>query len=183
MTNLHTHENHLHLSEPRWFAIYTPYKREKHVNQLLVRKGIDAYVPLQTLTRRYTRKIKQVELPLFNRYVFVKIVKGDYVKVLETEGVIQFVKIGGNLLSIPEEEISLIKRVIGESIPLNCTKPSYEVGDRVEIIAGNLTGIEGTLVKEEGKTQMLVDLHYLGYSLRIHIDQSLLRMKDRSLVH
>lgn len=172
-----TPENHLHLSEYRWFAISTPYKREKYVQRLLTRKGIVAYVPLQTVTRRYSRKIKHVDLPLFNRYVFVKIIKDDYVKVLETEQVTGFVKIGNNLLAIPEAEIALIKRILGEVKQLTSEPIRYRSGDEVEIISGNLTGIEGTLVKVEGKSLVLVDLQYLGYSLSMHIDPKLLRKK------
>ncbi len=177
MTNF-TNENHLHVTEPRWFAIYTPYKREKYVQNLLKRKGITCYLPVQIITRRYLRKIREVELPLFSRYVFVKIVKNDYIKVLETEQVLHFVRIGKNLLSIQEEEINLIKRILGESIPISASVISYEKGDRVEITSGNLTGIEGTLVHTNGKTNVLVDLHYMGYTLNIQIDRSLLKKKE-----
>lgn len=173
-----THENHLHPSEPKWFAICTRYKREKYVCRLLNRKGIISYLPIQKVTRKYTRKIKHVELPLMNCYVFVQIVKSEYVKVLETEQVMQFVRIGKNLLSIPEKEIDLIRRILGESISVTAEKTTYREGDKVEIASGNLAGVEGTLIRVEGKSQVLVDLQFLGYTLSMHIDPSLLIKKN-----
>ena len=87
-----TYENHLHETEPRWFAVYTRYKREKLVAQQLRDKGIEVYLPLQHFTRRYTRKIKKVEMPLISCYVFARITKKEYVPVLETPDVVQFVR-------------------------------------------------------------------------------------------
>ena len=180
MTKLLTHENHLDPNQAKWFAVCTPYKREKYICNLLTRKGITSYLPIQKVTRQYTRKIKTLELPLINCYVFVHITKADYVKVLETEQVSHFLRIGKNLLSIPDEEISLIRRILGESLPISAKKTTYHEGEQVEIIAGNLTGIEGTLIKIEGKNRVIVDLKYLGYSLNMHIDPSLLRKKYTS---
>ncbi len=169
------YENHLSDKEARWFAVYTSYKREKIALRQLQRKGIVAYVPIQKLTRRYSRKIKHVELPLISGYVFVKITKKEYVRVLETEYVIKFISFSKNLLSIPEEEIGLMKMVLGEGLEVNAEKTQFYEGDLVEIAAGNLTGLKGKLVSLEGKNQVLIDLAYLGYTLQINIDPSLLR--------
>ncbi len=176
MFNNTTHyENHLDSKTARWFAIYTPYKREKLVCRQLQKKGITAYLPIQELIRRYTRKIRKVELPLISCYVFVKITKAEYVKVLETEQVMGFVKFSGNLIAIPDEEIELMKRILGEGIAVNAEKQSYKEGDRVEVISGNLFGTRGKLCSIQGKKQFLVDLEFLGYTLQINIDPSLLR--------
>lgn len=71
------HENHLHPIESRWFAVYTRSKSEKVVKRLLDQKNIENYLPLQKVTRRYTRKIKSYEIPLISCYIFVKIAKNN----------------------------------------------------------------------------------------------------------
>ncbi|MDF1868647.1 MAG: UpxY family transcription antiterminator [Saprospiraceae bacterium] len=162
--------------EPRWFAIYTNYKREKLVQSMLDQKGIHAYVPLQKVTRRYTRKIKTLELPLINCYVFVKITNKEYVPVLETEHVLKFIRFSKNLISIPEAEIEIIKRVVGEGIEVEIEQGNrYKEGDEVEIVAGNLLGLKGRLISINGKKQMLVELENMGYSLRMEVEPSLLK--------
>ena len=173
--NDNTPENHLDPAEARWFAIYTPYKREKLVCRQLQKKGVTAYLPVQRLVRRYTRKMRTVELPLISCYVFVKIIKPDYIKVLETEQVMGFVKFSGNLIAIPEAEMELMKRILGEGIEVNVEKQAFHQGDMVEVISGNLLGLRGKLCSIQGKKQMLVDLEFLGYTLQMTIDPVLLR--------
>ncbi len=171
------HEIHLDSKEARWFAVYTKYKREKLVRQMLERKGIEVYLPINKVTRRWTRKVKKVELPLISCYVFVKILKSEYIKVLETENVLSFVRFSKNLLSIPEKEIELMKRITGEIEGVEVTTSMLNIGDDVEIIAGNLTGLKGKLIKTEGNKKFVVELISIGYSLQMEIDPKLLRKK------
>ncbi len=169
------YENHLHEIEPRWFAVYTKYKNEKFTIKLLHEKGILAYVPLQEKIRVYTRKRKRVRLPLFPGYIFVKIIKDEYVSVLETEGVVKFIHFSKNLIAIPENEIDLIKRILGEKIEIEVEQGIWNIGDEVEIIAGNLTGLKGRLIERKGKNNFLVVLERFGYSLCMDIDMNVLR--------
>jgi transcription antitermination factor NusG len=168
-------ENHLDELEARWFAIYTPYKREKTVQARLDKQGITTYLPLLHLTRYYTRKSKQVAMPLFNCYLFVKITKKEYIRVLETPDVLRFVRFSRNLISIPQQEIDLVRRVVGEGLEITVESLGLNAGDSVEIIGGNLTGVRGKLIKKEGKERFLVELHTLGMGLEMQIDQRLLR--------
>ncbi len=171
--------NHLHETEPRWFAVYTRFKSEKVVKRLLEKKGIETYLPLQRKTRRYTRKIKQVDLPLITCYVFVRIIRKEYLTVLQTENVVKFLRLSSDLVSIPESEINLMKRVVGESFPITAEPTTFGIGDYVEVIAGNLTGLKGRLLSRQGKNAFLVDLETIGYSLQIGIDTNLLSRLER----
>ena len=154
--------------------MYTQYKREKLVTKSLTKQGITAYLPLRKFTRHYTRKTKRVELPLISCYVFVKIVKSEYIRVLQTEYVLAFVKFSKNLISIPEAEIELMRRVIGESDLLDVQKNIYNIGDKVEIVGGELTGLKGTLTEVDGKKRMIIALENLGYALHIQVAPELL---------
>ncbi len=169
------YESHLHAAEARWFAVYTRFKSEKVVKRLLDNKKIENYLPLQTVTRRYTRKIKHHDIPLISCYIFVKITKEEYVPVLETENVVKFIRFAKNLLSIPEAEINILKRVVGEGAEVEAEPGLFKEGDEVEIIGGKLTGLRGRLVERQGKKQMVVELETVGYSLKMNVDASLLR--------
>ncbi len=149
------------VEEAQWFAIYTRYKSEKLVTRNLRQKGIEAYIPIQTLVRRYTRKVKRVELPLISCYVFVKITPKEEVKVLETDNVLNFIKFAGEAVAIPESEISILKRVVGEEVSVEATpglQAKLEQGDWVEINSGNLIGLKGQLTKVENKNKLVVQL-------------------------
>ncbi len=173
------HESHLDELEPRWFAIRTRYKSEKLAYKQLVSRQIDAYLPIRHLIRRYGRKKREVDLPLINNFVFVKIVKKDYLTVLQTEYVNGFLKLGHNLLSIPEEQIELIRRLLGENIDLEVVEnKGLEKGDWVEVTSGPLLGMRGKLVQVKGKEKVLVELINSGYSLEISIDNQLIKRVD-----
>ncbi len=177
MSTTDKYENHLHATDQRWFAVYTSYKREKVVRKMLASKGIDVYLPIQKVTRRYVRKVKHLELPLINCYIFVKITKAGYIKVLETEHVLKFIRFSNNLLSIPEAEIQLMKRIIGEEVDFTVEQATFVQGEKVEVIGGALTGLEGTLISEAGQQRFLVELTNIGVRFQMEIDPSLLRLK------
>ena len=170
------HINQLHESEKKWFAVYTLYKREKRVLSALQQKGIDAYLPLLKLTRHYTRKVKKVELPLINCYLFVKIVKEEYLRVLETEEVVSFLKIGKNLISIPEQEINIMKKVVGEQIDIEVQPGLVQKGASVEVIGGQLTGLKGKLHEIKNEKNFSIELERMGYSIFMEIDPKYLKV-------
>ena len=163
--------NQLHGTELRWFAVNTRSKSEKFVQRMLTKKGIHAWLPVQKLLRRYTRSTRWVEKPLINSYVFVKIVKDQYVPVLETENVAGFVKFSKELVAIPEAEIDLLKRItLEDGLDVEAVPGVLAEGDPVEIAAGNLMGLKGRIVKSEGKRKFQVELQYLFHSLLITVD-------------
>ena len=165
----------MHPTDPKWFAVNTRSKSEKVVKRLLDNKEIENYLPLQKVTRRYTRKIKTYEIPLISCYIFVRIIKGQYIRVLETENVVRFIRFSKNLIAIPDEEMDLMKLVVGEGENVEVELGTFEEGDNVEIVGGRLTGIKGKLIEKQGKKQMVVELDNVGYSLKMNIDISLLR--------
>ena len=175
--------NQLDESEPRWFAIYTNFKREKLVAGLLANKGIEAYVPLQHLTRRYTRKIRQVALPLINCYVFVKIIKPQYVPVLQTQDVLRFIKFSQDLLAIPDTEMDILRRIAGDAnVGVTVVEGVFSKGDMVEVASGNLAGVKGRLIEERGEKAFVVELQHIGLGLRVEIPVTqLVRVTEREV--
>jgi transcription antitermination factor NusG len=174
-TRLSANHCHLHESEARWFAVFTPYKREKTAVTALRRKGIECYVPLIEKKRRYTRKIVTFNVPLINNYIFVRICQNEYVSVLQARDVSHFLKFDGQLIAVPDDEINLLKRIVGETTQVFGREHRPLVGQEVEILNGKLTGIRGVIVKQKGKNQVLVDLDTLGWSLQLEVDPKYLR--------
>lgn len=167
--------NHLHPSEQRWFAVRTRSKSEKLVQRMLEKKGVTAWLPLQKIMRRYTRSTRLTERPLLNAYVFVKIVTAQYVSVLETEHVAGFVRFSKDLLSVPQWEIDVLKRItLEEGLEVEVVPGGLTEGDWVEIAAGNLMGLRGRVVKVEGKRKFQIELQHLFHSLLITVDAAFL---------
>jgi len=170
------------MGDKNWFAVYTRYKSEKWVAETLGKKGIEAYTPLRSRTKKYQRKIKTYHYPLINNYTFVHIVENDKRKVLETNHVIGFLKIGGRCIPIPEKEIQTLKRVVGENIEIDILPNTKHVGENVEIVMGSLTGMKGTLVSIKNKKEFIVQLQQLGYTLKIGVEPKCLRVLSQMIV-
>lgn len=172
-------ENHLDEDESKWFAVYTRSKSEKKLCKGLEKKKIEAYVPLLEKTRIYGRKKRVVSLPLINCYVFVKIVKSQYISVLEMQEVISFVRFSQNLVSIPEKEIKLLQKIVGNAQDIELEGRPLTPGRAVEIIAGALTGIKGTLLSQKNKNEFIVELEHIGINLRMSVPKENLQRVRR----
>ena len=165
--------NDLDYKVPKWFAVYTKYKCEKYVAKRLQKKLIEVYLPLLDKTKVYTSKTKKYKVPLISCFVFVKITKAEYVKVLETEYVLSFLKQRRDLISIPNDEINLLRRLVGEyETSLWTEKVDWAIGQKLEVIAGQLTGLKGVLVEKSNKSEFIVELKNIGIHLRVHINKA-----------
>ncbi len=165
----------------KWYAVKTRYKCEKQVQKHLELKGVNSYLPLLNRTKRYQRKVKNYQVPLINCFVFVQIDLKDKVDVLTNYNVVDFLRIGNEILPVSDDEIMTMKRVVGELDEVMVGHWEWSEGDRVEVVAGSLTGLHGTLVTRSGKHELIVRLETMGCQLRMNIDESLLRKLPQSL--
>lgn len=159
----------------QWFAIYTKYKCEKFVREQLMTRGIEVYVPVLRVKRQYVRKVKTYEIPLINCYAFVHITKNEYRQILQTPYVFGFVKTGDRIVPIPEREISLMMRVVGEKTNIRFEPSEWNPGDKVEVIGGNLTGLRGVLLNRKGKSEFVVELQTIGFQMHMQIEEQFLQ--------
>lgn len=174
MANLNKAINQLHETEPKWFAVYVAFRKEKFVKELLIKKGIEVYLPIQNIVRKYESKVKKLKTPLINCYIFVRIIRNDYVRVLETEHVIKFIKIGRDLIAIPDTEIEVMQHILGVGVKVKLDQTCVYEGDEVLVKEGSLMGLRGKLIKFHGKEGVVVELSTIGYTLQIEINKSLL---------
>ena len=165
------------LESKRWYAVFTKYKCEKYVRDQLKAKEIEVYVPLIKETKRYKTKIRKVEKPLISSYVFVRIDRVNYVKVLEVQYVKGFLKIAKELIPIPEREIEIMKRVVGEKVS-KVGKKGLSIGQKVEILSGSMTGMKGLVVEVKGKKNFVVSLETIGFEINLEVDPKLLHIVD-----
>lgn len=169
--------------EAQWFAVYTKFKAEKWVMDRLQAKGIEAYTPLISQVRRYSKKIATHYYPIISCYVFVKITPREKLAVLQTEHTFGFVKFRNKDIPIPDQEILMLKKITGEKVELEMIVGQQHIGREVQIVAGNLTGIKGKLIDILGKKEFVVELDAIGCQLKINIDPELLMTTDQLIAH
>ena len=105
--------------EHSWFAVQTKARHEKRVAAELEEKGVVAFLPLYSEVHQWSDRKRQVELPLFSTYVFVRIdgEQSSRIKVLQTNSVFRFVGVRGMGSPIPDEQIETLQTIIREKVP------------------------------------------------------------------
>lgn len=143
-----------------WFALYTRSRFEKQVNRLLQQQGFDTFLPLMATTRKWSDRVKKIEVPLFNSYVFVVHKASDhksFLRIVETPGVVRFVSFEGKPVQIPERQIESLKKLSTEGYEMEPAERPIPEGTQVEIKRGPLKGVKGTVVRSpEGTKQLLI---------------------------
>jgi len=149
--------------EKNWYALYTKPRWEKKIDAALIKKNIESWCPLQKIERQWSDRKKIVEEPLFKSYIFVHINLHEKVKVLQTDGILNFVYYLGKPAIIREEEINLIKQYLLEKdVKISLiSKEGYAESTRIRVNHGVFMGKEGTVLKN-AKKKIFVKLESLG---------------------
>lgn len=155
----------------KWYAVYTRSRTEKKAFEALESNDIQAYIPLYKTLRQWSDRKKMVTLPLIPSYVFVQILQHEQPKVLETDGVVAFIKFEGKPVAIPDNQIKSIQRLIASGAEINAITDTVQKGDLVRIGSGPLTGTEGEVIELSGKRKFVLRID-IGYTLIVNIQDA-----------
>lgn len=157
--------------ESKWYAVYTKPRWEKKVADLLTRKQIENYCPLNKVQRQWSDRKKIVMEPLFQSYVFVRVTSDMSAEVRDTNGVLNFVYWLRKPAVIRDEEIDQIKRLMNEFPSVKVEKAAVNLNDRVRVMGGPLMLREGNVLEVKNKTVKVL-LPSLGYMLVAEIEKA-----------
>lgn len=145
--------------EARWFAISVGNRKEKYVARQFERSGIEYFLPLRDKAFHYRSKTGVRRLPLLPGYLFVKIITKQAARVLRTNFVFGFVKIGHERRRVTAREIDLLRKisvddtlewVVEEKLTLMAK------GTPVEIRRGPLSGVKGEFIHQRSKNTFII---------------------------
>jgi transcription termination/antitermination protein NusG len=160
---------------PPWYALTVKPQHERAVSEQLCAKTLESYLPLYTSRRRWSDRVKTLELPLFRGYVFCRFHFEDRLKILSIPGVVSIVGFGGIPCAVREEEIELIKTLVGSGLQI-MPWPVMRVGDRVRVCEGPLCELEGILAREKGICRVVVNLEMFQRAVAVEIDRNFLQL-------
>jgi transcriptional antiterminator RfaH len=152
-----------------WHVVYTKPRWEKKVQNLLVQKGIESFLPLYTTLRQWSDRKKKVELPLFNSYLFVKITSKEYFEVLNTSGIVKYIYFEGKAAVIRENQIEGIRQLIDSEVKFEIVDHLLPIGTRVIIKKGPLMGLNGEIVEYKGSLRTCIRIDQINRSILINV--------------
>jgi transcription elongation factor/antiterminator RfaH len=158
-------------AEKKWFALYTRPRHEKRVVEEVHEKGIESYLPLISVLKQWSDRKKWVDEPLFRGYVFIRGDALDRYHSIQTRGVVRMVQFQGKPAMVRDEEIDRIRRILREGEYVEACD-TMAVGDRVSIMHGPLTGIQGKLIEIQGSHRLVVTVPSINQALRFSVRRS-----------
>jgi transcription antitermination factor NusG len=153
-----------------WYALRVRPRFEKAVATTLLTKGYEGFLPLYRHRSRWSDRIKEVLLPLFPGYLFCRLDINHRLPVLVTPGVIQLVGIAKTPYPVDEAEISTLQSIVLSSLQVE-PRSYLNIGTRIRIELGPLSGVEGILTGKKGKRKLAVSVSLLQRSVEVEIDE------------
>lgn len=155
--------------EKKWYVVYTKSRCEKKVADLLTRKGIENYCPLNRVQKQWSDRKKIILAPLFTSYVFVRILPIEQSSICHTDGILNFVFWLNKPAIIRNEEIDIIKQFLNDHSYVRLEKVSININDVVRVVAGPFMEQEGKVVSFKNKSVKIM-LPSLGYLMYVEIE-------------
>jgi transcription antitermination factor NusG len=112
---------------------------------------------------------KEVEVPLFSGYCFVRLNSDQKMPALKTVGVVDIVGGGQRPEPIPDEEITAIQTLMASVLPYD-PHPYLQEGMKVEVIRGPLQGLQGILLRKDKRHRLILGVRIIQQAAAVEID-------------
>ena len=154
---------------PSWYALCTRHQHEKTVAQSLSGKGFEVFLPLYRTLHRWKDRTKQLSLPLFPGYIFLRAGLDRHIQVLTTPGVFHFVSTADHAIPIGQTEIDSVRQLTdgGSNVEPH---PFLRAGDWVRVRTGPLAELEGILTHWKGAFRLVLSVQLLQQSAAVEVD-------------
>lgn len=148
-----------------WFVLYTRSNCEKKVSELLTRRGIENYCPLNKVYRQWSDRKKIIDMPLFSSYVFVHVFEKDLLGLKSiTSNIVNLVYWLGKPAVVKDQEIDNIKFFLNEYGNVKLEKRNVDINEEVIITRGSFYNQQG-IIRTVKNNSVVVSLPSLGYSM------------------
>ena len=157
-----------------WWLIYTKSRQEKQLMRHLRKLDLPHYAPQIAHRRRSpSGRIRTTYAPLFNNYVFVcgdeearyqAVCTGCVQKATPISDVPEFVA-----------DLRQVRNLINLGVPLT-VESRLEAGQHVRVRSGAFAGYEGTILRREQETRLLVSVHFMEQGVSVKLEDCQLEL-------
>jgi len=153
-------------TDKRWFVAYVMPSMEKKAAEDLSRMGIECYLPIQKVRRKWSDRIKVVDQLLIPRLIFIRTTQADRMKPMQDcRYLYRYMSNGGpfNPVIVPDAQMETFMNMVeyGQGT-VRLHDVNLAPGDKVRAISGPLKGGEFEIVKVGDGRAMAVRLDSIG---------------------
>ncbi len=155
-------------------VLYTKPRAEKRAFEILDQKGFFVYLPCSTILKQWSDRKKKVTEPLFKSYLFIYCPQDMIDIAAREDNIVGIVKFERQPAVVRDEEMAVIRRVEQGEPDVEVEHGSLSVGQKVQITAGGLKGLTGTLTEIRGARKVAIKIESLGVNLLIspgHVEE------------
>src|SRR5215467_10231185 len=156
-----------------WYALYTHSHCEQLVYEQLAAKGFHLLLPKIQVWSQRAGVRHHIEVPMFPGYLFLHslVDSATYIEIRKARGLVRILGQGWDRLAVvPEEEIYAIGAVLRSRFPIH-PHPYLREGQRVRVIRGLLSGVEGIFVGDKAnKGRLVLSVDLLQQSVAVEVD-------------
>ena len=165
-----------------WRVAYVRSRQEKELARLFLGQGVPFYLPLQEKQVRRAGRRFVSYLPLFPGYVFFR---GPRVPRDEATGrpALRWDALVVSLLEVSDQprlaaELRNLWRLQESGAALTAV-PYLGPGDAVEVVEGPFRGLGGTVLREKGRSHLVVSVTFLRQSVAAELErEALVRVRS-----
>jgi transcription antitermination factor NusG len=166
-----------------WYALQVRSRKENFVASQIMGRGFEYLLPTYKSIRQWSDRKKELDQPLFPGYLFCRFDFQERRPLITIPGVIQVVGNGREAIPVSDGEINALRLAVTSGMPKQ-PWPYLEVGQRVRVNYGTLTGLEGILVNVKGNHRVVLSVKLLRRSVAMEVDTawlSPLRENERNI--
>jgi transcriptional antiterminator NusG len=158
--------------ERQWYVLHTKSRFENVVNEGLLKKQIEVFLPKITVRSKRRDRRAMIRIPLFPGYVFVKtdLHPHHHLEIVKTAGAVRLIGNRQGPIPVAEETIDSLQIMISSDHAIT-TGNSLQKGDKVVVVSGPLTGVAGTFVRYGGKGRVIVNVEALGQYAGVEVNE------------
>lgn len=151
-----------------WWLIYTKSRQEKSLMRQLRQKGVAHYAP--QVPQRYRSpagRIRVSHVPLFAGYVFVFGADEARYEAVCTGCAIKTTAVPDSEELL--EDLRQVRDLINLGVPLTI-ESRLEPGQHVRVRSGAFAGYEGTVIRRENETRLLVAVRFMEQGVSVKLE-------------
>jgi len=154
-----------------WYALQVRSRKENYIASQIAGKGFEYLLPTYRSVRQWSDRKKELEQPLFPGYLFCRFDFQDRRPLITIPGVLQILGNGRVGIPVSDDEISALRLAVSSGMPKQ-PWPYLQVGQRVRVNYGTLTGLEGILVNVKGNHRVVLSVTLLQRSVALEVETS-----------
>jgi transcription antitermination factor NusG len=167
-----------------WYAIRIRSRLGSAAATTLRSKGYETFLPVYRSKRRWSDRVKELDLPLFPGYLFCRFDVSDrLMPILTSPGVMGIVSAGKTPVPVSNYEIEGVRTILRSGLAVQ-PRPFLRVGSKVYIESGPLAGVEGIITNVDKVHRLIVSVSLLQRAVAVEIDRAWARpISNRMVPH